>query len=644
MTVFSKSDFKGIDYLTFDPNFEINDCNQIIFAFNGIGKTSLVTYLNKTHGTEYDFLSDDESQAKIFKKNGTQCTIAPYVEEIQSIKDKLAELEENFEPIEWAERNSIKIKEAKEIDPDLATALKEGINYKYEDVSAEQMNSLNKLIGPDDSKVLIGLKDKIDCINNLEQEIHDCTDSYLLSVFEDMKGHYDSKTTICPVCGSKNVKLEQTINAKKKSLENIADSTFFVFSNYKKESDSQKQMDFVNGIVNVVKNMTKGQILSSVVSSFNFSNFKQIKANYDDYQSLNKQLLSLKEKQKEFYEGMSENKEFVEKNFPNEYPNSKIKFDDKKESVSISLPRNVKEYSTGELHNLFLIIKTLSFKGSSKKKLVIDDPLSSYDFINQYRIIYRLASLIKDTSKTLLIFTHNIDTINIANTQSCNLFKYYYIEKSKSALSIYEMNLDKNMNSFLSLNSLCNTTDEYISLLCKRSFEGKCYKGNKVFHYDSPFRFLFSIKGGNNKDEKIELSNDSLASFIDDFKVIDNHDFQKNTEEKIHCLFAIRVWIEKQLFLVAKKIKDYDYIKKQESKTTKDKIEIMEKDSKLASNFPSFNKKEFLMKKVMLNQNSHIQSQIIPFNFAMNISLDDVSSEIENIKKLFIRKDENVVS
>ncbi|MGM9970382.1 MAG: hypothetical protein ACI35S_08310 [Anaeroplasma sp.] len=46
-----------------------------------------------------------------------------------------------------------------------------------------------------------------------------------------------------------------------------------------------------------------------------------------------------------------------------------------------------------------------------------------------------------------------------------------------------------------------------------------------------------------------------------------------------------------------------------------------------------------MMKKVMLNQDSHYKSKIIPFNFAMNISLDDLIRELDEVKKIFQEKD-----
>jgi hypothetical protein len=46
-----------------------------------------------------------------------------------------------------------------------------------------------------------------------------------------------------------------------------------------------------------------------------------------------------------------------------------------------------------------------------------------------------------------------------------------------------------------------------------------------------------------------------------------------------------------------------------------------------------------MMKKAMLNQNAHYHSQIIPFNFAINISLDELLKEVADIKDLFVKVD-----
>ena len=118
------------------------------------------------------------------------------------------------------------------------------------------------------------------------------------------------------------------------------------------------------------------------------------------------------------------------------------------------------------------IICILEFISSDKTTLVIDDPLSSYDIPNQYRIIYEITSSKKE-HKNILIFTHNIDTINIANSQYNALFEYEIIEKKNNTLFLnslpytttanvlsVEKLMDNIDNTYVHFKSLCLTSKE----------------------------------------------------------------------------------------------------------------------------------------------------------------------------------------
>ena len=102
---------------------------------------------------------------------------------------------------------------------------------------------------------------------------------------------------------------------------------------------------------------------------------------------------------------------------------------------------------------------------------------------------------------------------------------------------------------------------------------------------------------------------------------------------------AIRVWIEKKFFDAVKE--DNTLIKKIEGKQFLEKGNVLlpkNSDSVLISKYPNVTRTFLMSKKVMLNQNEHYQSQIIPFNYALNISLDELISEIEAIKNRFNSK------
>ena len=46
-------------------------------------------------------------------------------------------------------------------------------------------------------------------------------------------------------------------------------------------------------------------------------------------------------------------------------------------------------------------------------------------------------------------------------------------------------------------------------------------------------------------------------------------------------------------------------------------------------------RKYLMSKKTMINQHNHYKSQILPFNYALNITLDELKKEILDIKSHF---------
>ncbi len=43
-----------------------------------------------------------------------------------------------------------------------------------------------------------------------------------------------------------------------------------------------------------------------------------------------------------------------------------------------------------------------------------------------------------------------------------------------------------------------------------------------------------------------------------------------------------------------------------------------------------------MSKRVVLNQNTHYQSQVMPFAYAISLLIDDLTKEIKDIKNLFM--------
>ena len=342
----------------------------------------------------------------------------------------------------------------------------------------------------------------------------------------------------------------------------------------------------------------------------------------------NKEIENLQEKLKEYYNNIKKEEAEIKSYFENRFDIEELRFDDAENKIVVIFKRNVDTYSEGEIHLIILLFKLYEFTINDSNILIIDDPLTSYDLINQYKTLFEIVNT-ASSEKKILIFTHNIEMINIVNSQNNGIFKYQYIEKYLGKL--YLKNIDINSTgSILSLNNLLNLDNEkYLKLLIEREKEEND-EYHKVFHYDNSYIL---------QDDRFNgLTNEYFANLIDNFKTntINDMSFQQNTFNKIIYMCAIRVWIEKKFYEVIKT--NEKLMKKITGKQFSEKINILlpkDAESLLINEYPNVSRRFLMSKKVMLNQNEHYQSQIVPFNYALNISLDDLIYEIEEIKERF---------
>lgn len=152
---------------------------------------------------------------------------------------------------------------------------------------------------------------------------------------------------------------------------------------------------------------------------------------------------------------------------------------------------------------------------------------------------------------------------------------------------------------------------------------------NLVYHYDYVEHF---------SSVDASLSNYYLINLIDSFASIDRVDFYTDCFEKIKYLLALRVWLEKKLYNLipaADTTRQSDFIS---AYTLQEKINILKNVGVYGSDLFAVNSIEpesITSKKVMLNQNLHYYSQVQPFAYAMNISFDDLTREINELKAIF---------
>ena len=304
-----------------------------------------------------------------------------------------------------------------------------------------------------------------------------------------------------------------------------------------------------------------------------------------------------------------------------------VEFNDNEKYVEITLPRNVEKYSTGEVNLMVFTFTIYQFIASNKEILIVDDPLSSYDISNQYRIMFDLVQA-SSSGKKVIILTHNIDCINIANTQHRNIFKYKYIEKVDGILYLKDINLNES-DSVLSISNLLayvstdENKDKYFKLLIEREDDLQAPE-NLVFHYDRSYSFEY---------ENVNLTNEYFVSLIDnlDNNFVYNKSFEQNAIDKIFYMTAIRIWIEEKFY------QNNPNDNSLNGKTFGEKIEYMfpKNGQTRWKGSSSVTRKYLMSKKTMINQHNHYKSQILPFNYALNITLDELKNEILDIKNHF---------
>lgn len=629
--MFNKDDFDNINYIEFDDSFNIDleQNSKIIFGYNGIGKSSIYKYLKNKY-QEYDYL-DYEDTKESFLKNKKEVVIGARIQTITRLKNEIEQLKQNndiegilkkydYNSQPKAKRvsnelaNIQKLKEIEEVTLE-KTKLQYASNILYEEIKKDFFDNYKA----------------ISEISNLKEEMEALKNVYMNQAYQALINSIDDHETTCPACNTKGIhNLKDIFNQKKKIYE---ESNKSLFGNFKFHNDIDKEKQIEN-LIELANNFDGKEIAELIIYDVDDKRRSNIIENLKQIEEKNKEIEKLQEKLQEYYNNIKKEEKDIKSYFENRFDIEELRFDDNENKIIVKFKRNVDTYSEGEIHLIILLFKLYEFKINDSNKLIIDDPLTSYDLINQYKTLFEIVNT-ASTEKKILIFTHNIEMINIINSQDSGTFRYQYIEKYLGKL--YLKNIDINATgSILSLSNLLNLDNEkYLRLLIEREKEEND-EYHKVFHYDNSYTLQDNDFNG--------LTNEYFVNLIDDFNTNDikNMTFSQNTFNKIIYMCAIRVWIEKKFYEAIKE--DEKILRKITVKQFSEKVNALlprNSDSLLINQYPNLTRTFLMSKKVMLNQNEHYQSQIIPFNYALNISLDELIHEIKEIKERFQTEGEN---
>lgn len=631
--LFDSNNFAEIDYMNFDANFEVRVGNKIklILGPNGTGKTSIYRIIRNRH-QEYSFIDYDTVEQSVIAQKDKIVIGAS----ILQLEEKYKKKEKLISDINIKDNLSIynitNVGSSKAVSKHLEELRKnhEQAILDFNDDKLECLFSLSR----DDGQFVKDNFTEIKEINELETKVEEIRESYRKHILEEVELYLSDEEKICPICGKEN---EETIkDIIKRELSRINDIKDLVIKKYQEQNPnvlSEEILEKVNDIVNVIKEneIEINHIENYLICGGNKEKANLILANKELIKDINVEIAALEQRKEEFYNNLKEKEDSISNTFEFQFDAvpADINFNDNNKTIEIKLPRKIENYSTGETNLMTFIICMLEFLSNDKEILIIDDPLSSYDIPNQYKIMYEIASSKKD-NKQVLVLTHNINTINIANSQHNGIFEYEVLEKRKKTLYINKIDYSTTDN-IISLENLVSHIENmyphtnYLNLLIKKETWDDSipdeYENHLIFHYDKPF---------SKNIEGINYTNNYLADLIDNFdeSVFNNTNYIENTANKIIYTAALRIWIEKQFYLALPN--DPALREKQFGP----KIKYMFDGNRW--NGSTRVTKEYLMsKKVMLNQHIHHKSQEMPFYFALNLSLDDIAKEIVDIKKHF---------
>lgn len=617
-------DFKN-SFLNVNDDFEIKNENAIYLGPNGIGKTTTYEIL-KSKYPSYGFFSYDDCKEKITKekKKITISIRTTDIEELTATKNKIIE------------ELDIKTNGFKKYQ--ISSATKAG---EYSDYCKELYNNNELAIIKFDTDKL-DIFDRIEDITKKEfllqniealkkisitgNELEDIKNKYISNSLKYLKNAIDENDTVCPVCGyDHQSSILELYKQKEKeyttNLDNVIEKYMILTNKAKEEVKSD-----IYEMFEIIKqdNLSKEDATHYVIVGKDNENIDKIKKAQKEIMDINAKINDLELERDIFFNNLVTNWTKIEKVLVVAFKDKGVKItkDENNKSIIVTLKRESSTYSTGELNYIVFLINILEFEYSNRTNIVIDDPLSSYDIKKQYEIVFDIMSRLLTKGKKVLIFTHNINLINITNSQNRGAFTYYYMESIKNELVNYRLNIEDN-GSILNIEEIIKHLDDsdtnkaWIQLIIEKdTIWDKDSERHNLFHYDEDY---IDIESG--------FSNTDLINMIDNLKKVKDSSFELLSAEKILLISAMRVWVEKKL--------SDNYNGKIYGQQLFPKIQSYFKHPENWKEKLNIEKEDLTKRKVMLNQNDHYKSQIIPFQYALSISIDELINDIDELKKLF---------
>jgi hypothetical protein len=497
-----KNNIFRAEFLDFKSNNTIDFTKKkiaILYGPNGTGKTSLAKVLELEKGTNFEaeynetdkndlfHVIKDQHGRNIIKGSPKEFFLGENIEKEYNLKEEINKilddnlgknfpkyLKEKFNISTKTSKLSEKIKNEnlKKYIQDIANKSARGILIKenlddfiefYESLKSKEIleineNKMNFLKNDYESKKsiiskLLSIKevkkeDKVEEIEENEEALK-------------ILNRFPTKNE-CIVCDNKNFDRKNLIKKKKNNRDNIfqvldkeTKSILEMMSDLIPENDPfQLKKTFIIAITEGNK-APINQLITEIEEYFNIfsdeiNNFfidifseTELISKYKEF----KKLVDVKPKMED--EDIRFISKIINENIDKEIKldrdqNKNLKIlivnnDDNDERELLETHRDEMFLSTGEQNFISLAFELLKAKNTSKKIIVLDDPISSFDSIYKNKIAFSIIKILKD--KKQIILTHNTELIRLLYFQYKNCFNLYMFN-----------NIENGENGFIPVN------------------------------------------------------------------------------------------------------------------------------------------------------------------------------------------------
>lgn len=619
----------GLNHLSGSISFNLGE-SQIVWAPNGTGKSSVCRALAKK--CERDAaLIDYEDCLQSFKKQSKDCIqIGASIKRIDEIKQRLAEINQ---------------------DKVLRAALKKyGVTTKVGvrktfglDLTCNQLIDLSGFhyeecidylptIQEGELDFFLAHKAELVAMDDVKREVEHIKEAAILSAIEQIDSVASGlEQSVCPVCGSHlDLPLLQILEGKREELSSRAEGLGVEYCKSVPTADAlvaQTRLGILSRYAAAIGDGAPSLAWYAMAGGSR-ERLLELDAVKRESTRLNRELKKLQKRSEESYRLLAKRLPQLRSLFVDRFDAIDVSSDEKARAINVKFNRRVDTFSTGEINLMLMVAKVNEFCASDVSCLIVDDPLSSLDVANQYRMVFDLVNAAAgDRSRAVVVFTHSLNTLSIATSQFRDLFHYWAMESVDGELTLKP--IDPIKDAGLNFRSLAqearkdpefNIYSAYLHAVIERD---EAEHLHDVFHYLHP-GYSVSYSG-------YDLSNDDLVSRFEGYDIgaFLSDSFAQSCIRKALLLVAARVWLEKELR--ARSEQEYGQIQ------LSDLVKCLFPRGKAPRcNCPEGVDREFLMsRKTLLNQASHGTALLSPFEYAFNISIRDLDLEIKQLRRAF---------